>query len=86
MGFSKEFLLTVLRCQLDYLNACLEEAGDDSAFMANALAVLARACGMPQVAQDVGMLLSEDDELEFRTFLKVIDARGVKLQVSAIKD
>jgi len=65
----------------NYLNACLEEAGDDSAFMANSLVVLARACGMSQVAQEVGALLSEEGELEFWTFLRVIRALGFKLQV-----
>lgn len=70
----------------NYLNACLEEAGDDSMFMANALVVLARACGIPQVAQDVGMLLSEDSELEFWIFLKVVRALGFELQVSAVRN
>ncbi|WP_338526674.1 addiction module antidote protein [Pseudomonas batumici] len=69
----------------DYLNACLEEAGENSAFMANALVVLARACGMPEVVQDAGLLLSEEGELEFWTFLKVIRALGFKLQVSTFK-
>ena len=29
----------------DYLNACLEEGGDDPAFLAHALGVVARALG-----------------------------------------
>ena len=37
-----------------YLDACLEEAGDDPAFIANALGVIARAHGMTQLARDTG--------------------------------
>ncbi|WP_248795958.1 addiction module antidote protein [Pseudomonas sp. MWU13-2105] len=69
----------------NYLSACLEEAGDDSVFMADALVVLARACGMPQIAQGAGLLLSEEGELEFWTFLQVIRALGFKLQVSVVR-
>jgi len=38
-----------------YLDACLEEAGDDPAFIANALGVIARARGMSQLARDTGL-------------------------------
>ena len=38
-----------------YLDACLEEAGDDPAFIANALGVIARARGMTQLARDTGL-------------------------------
>lgn len=33
-----------------YLEACLEEAGDDAAFIAKALGTIARAKGMSQLA------------------------------------
>lgn len=36
------------------LDACLEEAGDDPAFIAHALGVIARARGMSQLARDTG--------------------------------
>ena len=38
-----------------YLEACLEEAGDDPAFIAKALGVIARARGMTQLARDSGL-------------------------------
>lgn len=38
-----------------YLDACLEEAGDDPAFIAHALGVIARARGMSQLARDTGL-------------------------------
>lgn len=37
-----------------YLKACLEEAGDDAAFIAKALGTIARAKGMSQLAKDTG--------------------------------
>jgi probable addiction module antidote protein len=38
-----------------YLDACMEEAGDDPAFIAKALGTIARAGGMSQVARDAGL-------------------------------
>ena len=38
-----------------YLQASLEEAGDDAAFIAKALGTIARAKGMSQLARDTGM-------------------------------
>ena len=38
-----------------YLEACLEEAGGDAAFIAKALGDIARAKGMAQVARDAGL-------------------------------
>jgi len=38
-----------------YLEACLEEAGDDAAFIAKALGTIARAKGMTQLARDTGL-------------------------------
>jgi probable addiction module antidote protein len=69
-----------------YLDACLEEAGDDPAFIAHALGVIARARGMSQLARDTGLArenlykaLSSDGNPEFGTILKVIKALGLKL-------
>ena len=45
---SVEYLKTEEDIQL-YLEACLEEAGDDSAFIAHALDVIARAINMNQL-------------------------------------
>lgn len=38
-----------------YLEACLEEANGDAAFIAKALGDIARAQGMSQVARDAGL-------------------------------
>jgi len=38
-----------------YLEACLEEADGDAAFIAKALGDIARAKGMSQVARDAGL-------------------------------
>jgi len=69
-----------------YLDACLEEAGDDPAFIAHALGVIARARGMSQLARDTGLArenlykaLSVNGNPEFGTILKVIKALGLKL-------
>ncbi|GGU53719.1 putative addiction module antidote protein [Pseudomonas sp. FFUP_PS_473] len=70
----------------NYLDACLEEAGDDPAFIAKALGTIARARGMTQVARDAGLsreslyrALSGEGNPEFGTILKVVKALGLKL-------
>ena len=82
-----------LRTQEDvirYLEACLEEAGDDSAFIAHALGVVARARGMTQLAREVGMTregfykaLSNDGNPSFATVYKVSRALGLRIVLSA---
>jgi probable addiction module antidote protein len=69
-----------------YLEACLEEANGDAAFIAKALGDIARAKGMTQVAREAGLsreslykALSGDRTPAFDTILKVIDALGLKL-------
>lgn len=69
-----------------YLDACLEEAGDDTAFITKALGDIARARGMSQLARDTGLAreglykaLSADGNPEFATIMKVIKALGLKL-------
>ncbi len=73
-----------------YLEACLEEANGDAAFVARALGDIARAKGMTQVARDAGLsreslykALSGDRSPGFDTILKVIDALGLKLHAGA---
>lgn len=74
----------------EYLNACMEEAGDDPAFIAKALGTIARARGMTQVARDAGVsreslyrALSGNGNPEFGTILKVVKALGLKLHSTA---
>ena len=69
-----------------YLDACLAEAGDDAAFIAHALGVIARAKGMSQLARDTGLgreslykALSGEGNPSFATILKVMSALGVRL-------
>lgn len=69
-----------------YLEACLEEAPDDAAFLAAALGTIARAHGMVQLARDTGIsrdglykALSKDGNPSLATVLKVIRALGLKL-------
>src|SRR5437763_1343176 len=73
-----------------YLEACLEEANGDAAFVAKALGNIARAKGMAQVAKDAGLsreslykALSGDRSPGFDTILKVISALGLKLHAEA---
>ena len=70
-----------------YLAACMEEAGDDAAFIAAALGDIARAKGMTQLAKDTGLgreslykALSGEGNPSFGTILKVMHALGLKLQ------
>jgi probable addiction module antidote protein len=71
-----------------YLKACLEEAGDDAAFIAKALGNIARAKGMTQLSKDTGLgreslykALSGEGNPSFATILKVTHALGLKFHV-----
>jgi probable addiction module antidote protein len=73
----------------EYFEACLREAGDDPAFIAHALGVIARARGMAQVARDTGIsreglykALSAEGNPSFGTILKVVKALGLELHGS----
>jgi len=74
-----------------YLEACLDEANGDAAFIAKALGDIARAKGMSQVARDAGLsreslykALSGERSPGFDTILKVIAALGLKLHAEAV--
>lgn len=73
-----------------YLEACIEEADGDAAFIAKALGDIARAKGMAQVARDAGLsreslykALSGERAPSFDTVLKVVGALGIKLHAQA---
>ena len=75
-----------------YLEACLEEANGDAAFIAKALGDIARAKGMTQVARDAGLsreslykAFSGDRAPSFDTILKVVNALGLKLHAEAVE-
>ncbi|MEA5443934.1 addiction module antidote protein [Cyanobium gracile] len=72
-----------------YLEACIEEADGDAAFIAKALGDIARAQGMTQVARDSGLsreslykALSGERSPSFDTILRVVAALGLKLSAS----
>src|SRR5512147_130266 len=74
-----------------YLEACLEEAEGDAAFIAKALGDIARAKGMTQVARESGLsreslykALSGERSPGFDTVLKVIRALGMRLRAEAV--
>lgn len=76
---------------LAYFEACLEEAGDDAAFIAKALGNIAKARGMTQLARDTGLgreslykALSGEGNPSFATILKVTRALGLQLRASAL--
>ena len=69
-----------------YLEACLEEASGNAAFIAKALGNIARAKGMSDVARDAGLsreslykALSGERNPGFDTILKVVQALGLRL-------
>jgi probable addiction module antidote protein len=75
-----------------YLEACMEAADGDAAFIAKALGDIARAKGMTQVARDAGLsreslykALSGDRAPDFDTILKVMGALGLKLHAQAVQ-
>ena len=69
-----------------YLEASIEDANGDAAFIAKALGDIARAKGMSQVARDAGLsreslykALSGERSPGFDTILKVVGALGLQL-------
>lgn len=76
---------------LAYLKACMEEAGDDAAFIADALGNIARARGMAQLAKETGLTreglykaLNKNSNPSFDTILKVMKALGLKFMPQAV--
>ena len=74
-----------------YLEASMEEADGDAAFIAKALGDIARAKGMSQVASDAGLsreslykALSGERNPSLDTVLRVIGALGLKLRAEAV--
>ena len=73
-----------------YLEASIEEADGDAAFVAKALGDIARVRGMAQVASDAGLsreslykALSGERVPTFDTVLRVVGALGLKLRAEA---
>lgn len=73
----------------DYFEACLQAAGDDAAFIAHALGVMARSHGMARMARHCGIsrqglykTLSTEGNPSFATILKVVKALELQLHAS----
>ncbi|VTU30579.1 putative addiction module antidote protein [Variovorax sp. PBL-H6] len=74
-----------------YLMACIEEAGDDAAYIAKALGKIAKSrVAMADIAQKTGLsreslykALSGERDPSFSTILKVSSALGLRLLFSA---
>jgi probable addiction module antidote protein len=74
-----------------YLEAVLEEAGADPAFVAQALGNIARSRNFSELAREVGMsreglykALSTDGNASFATIMKVAKALGLKIEFHAV--
>lgn len=74
-----------------YLDACFEEAGDDSAFIAKVLGDIAKARSMTQLAKETGLgreslykALSGEGNPSFSTILKIIHALGLQFHISTM--
>lgn len=92
--FSRGDAADYLRSEEDMaacLQACLEEAPDDPAFIAAAPGDVARARGMVQLAKETGLTreglykaLSKDGNPNFGTALKVLHALGLKITLQPV--
>jgi len=73
-----------------YLEAVMDEAGDDPIFVARALGVVARTRNISKLARDTGLsreglykALSEDGNPSFATIAKVAKALGLRISFTA---
>ncbi|KAB2873333.1 MAG: putative addiction module antidote protein [Ideonella sp.] len=74
-----------------FVEAAIEEAADDPAFIALVLGEVAKARGMAQTARDAGMTreglykaLSPQGNPSFATVLKVLAALGLRMHVAPV--
>lgn len=74
-----------------YIEACMDEGGEDPAFIAHALGAVARARNMSQLARDTGMTreglyksLSGEGNPSFATVVKVARVLGFKVTLQPL--
>jgi len=74
-----------------YLEAAVEEAGDDPAFIAQALGTIARSGNMSELARRTGMsreglykALSKEGNPSFATIMKVAAALGLRIHFDSV--
>jgi probable addiction module antidote protein len=87
--FSKYDTADYLKTEEDisaYLEAVMEEGGDDPAYIAHALGVIARARNISKLARDAGLsreglykAISGTGNPSFATVLKIAKALGLRL-------
>lgn len=74
-----------------YLDAVLEQGGDDPAYIVHALGIIARARNMSQLARDTGLsreglykALSEEGNPTFATVAKIAKALGLQIKFQPV--
>lgn len=74
-----------------YLEAAIEEAGDDPAFIAQMLGTIARSGNVSELARRVGMsreglykALSAEGNPSFATIVKVANALGLRIHFESV--
>lgn|SRR5690606_34329968 len=74
-----------------YLEAVMEEGGEDPAYIAHALGVIARARNMSHLARETGLTreglykaLSGEGNPSFATIVKVAQVLGLKISLSPV--
>ena len=74
-----------------YLEAVIEEAGDDPAFIAQVLGTIARSGNLSELSRRVGMsrvglykALSADGNPSFATIIKVARALGLRIHFESV--
>lgn len=87
--FSRYDTADYLKTEADiaaYLEAAIEEGGNDPAFVARALGVVARARNLSQLARETGMsreglykALSGEGNPSFATVAKIVQALGLRV-------
>lgn len=83
--------LTSVEDAAAYLEAAVEEAGDDPAFIAEALGVIARSGNVSELARRAGMsreglykALSVEGNPSFATIMKVAKALGLRIHFESV--
>lgn len=76
-----------------FIEAAIEETGDDPGFITKALGEVARSRGMAQTARASGIsreglykALSAEGNPSFATVLKVLSALGLRMHVEQVQD
>jgi len=83
--------LTDIKDVAAFLEAAIEEAGDDAAFVAQALGTIARSGNVSELARRVGMsreglykALSAEGNPSFATIVKVAHALGLRIHFESV--